>query len=64
MFEGTRERPYVSSALQLSRRRLPLSTLRFSAHYDTVNLLTPLRFLHFFAEKLRSSSESRSRRQC
>lgn len=31
---------------------------------DTVNLLTPLRFLHFFAEKLRSSSESRSRRQC
>lgn len=30
----------------------------------TVNLLTRLRFLHFFAEKLRSSSESRSRRQC
>lgn len=33
MFEGTRERPYVSLALQLSLRRLPLSTLRFSAHY-------------------------------
>lgn len=31
---------------------------------DTVNLLTRLKFLHFFAEKLRSSSESRSRRQC
>lgn len=58
----TRERPYVSSALQL--RSSPAVYSEILCTSPTVNLLTRLRFLHFFAEKLRSSSESRSRRQC